>query len=309
VCELCEDHGVRLIAINNHGVDTDQPGWRDAAFFASFFYEKDNRDKSLRIKERLRSRFLDGGALPGRIYGYAKSPGAKSDAELIKASDAEAIYKSWFQKLDGGATYAEIADWLNSRNVPVGPSCTAKSKWDGTLVGQITRNPLLKGERIHGNRRTRRHNATGKYKSEPAPEEDKLVRSVPHLAFFEEAYYDRVVAKVEARNAKYRRCKNGEGDPLSGRPKKRTRFPGQIIECGVCGRGFVFGGHGQKDHLMCDGARQYKCWNGVTVDGPLEVLIGLVVLTAFAAWCYKSGKREGSRKGYRVGRSRGRRRR
>ena len=52
-------------------------------------------------------------------------------------------------------------------------------------------------------------------------------------------------------------------------PKKRTRFPGQIIECGICGRGYVFGGHGQTDHLMCNGAREYKCWNGITVDGPL----------------------------------------
>jgi DNA invertase Pin-like site-specific DNA recombinase len=72
VCELCEDFRVRLIAINNHGVDTAQPGWRDVAFFVSYFYEKDNRDKSLRLKERLRSRFLTGGALPCPIFGYPR---------------------------------------------------------------------------------------------------------------------------------------------------------------------------------------------------------------------------------------------
>ena len=32
---------------------------------------------------------------------------------------------------------------------------------------------------------------------------------------------------------------------------------------------YVFGGHGQRDHLECDGARNYACWNGITVDGPL----------------------------------------
>ena len=41
----------------------------------------------------------------------------------------------------------------------------------------------------------------------------------------------------------------------------------------------------------------------------MESLFGLAVLAAIAWWFYKSGKRIGSRKGYNVGRSRGRRRR
>jgi len=32
---------------------------------------------------------------------------------------------------------------------------------------------------------------------------------------------------------------------------------------------FVFGGHGQSNHLMCNGARAYTCWNGVTCDATL----------------------------------------
>jgi hypothetical protein len=39
----------------------------------------------------------------------------------------------------------------------------------------------------------------------------------------------------------------------------------------------------------------------------MEELLGLAVLAAFAWWCYRSGKRIGSRKGYNVGRSHGRR--
>src|SRR5205823_59123 len=27
--------------------------------------------------------------------------------------------------------------------------------------------------------------------------------------------------------------------------------------------------HGQKDFLMCQGAREHKCWNGVSLNGPL----------------------------------------
>jgi len=40
----------------------------------------------------------------------------------------------------------------------------------------------------------------------------------------------------------------------------------------------------------------------------MESLFGLAVLAALAWWLYKSGKRVGSRKGYNVGPSRGRRR-
>ncbi|MEI8373278.1 MAG: hypothetical protein WCJ35_10655 [Planctomycetota bacterium] len=93
-----------------------------------------------------------------------------------------------------------------------------------------------------------------------------LLRRVAHLAFFEESYYDRVIAKVDARNAKYRHNVDGTPDPCQDRPKKRTRFPGQTVYCGICGMRYVFGGHGQRDHLMCDGARKYRCWNGITFD-------------------------------------------
>jgi DNA invertase Pin-like site-specific DNA recombinase len=43
ICELCEDHGVRLIAINDQ-VDTDREDWRLASIFASMRHEAHNRD-------------------------------------------------------------------------------------------------------------------------------------------------------------------------------------------------------------------------------------------------------------------------
>ena len=39
------------------------------------------------------------------------------------------------------------------------------------------------------------------------------------------------------------------------------------IVCGVCGRLFYWGGHGQADRMMCSGARDYACWNAATFDG------------------------------------------
>ena len=59
ICELCEDHGTRLIALNDR-VDTDDEGWRDGAFISSWHHERSNKDTSNRIKRSLRNRFLNG---------------------------------------------------------------------------------------------------------------------------------------------------------------------------------------------------------------------------------------------------------
>ncbi len=64
----------------------------------------------------------------------------------------------------------------------------------------------------------------------------------------------------------YRRGRKAAVDTRNGVPRMKTRAHGQMIDCGICGRKFVFGGHGQNHRLTCDGARQYMCWNGVTFD-------------------------------------------
>ncbi|MCA9117318.1 MAG: recombinase family protein [Planctomycetaceae bacterium] len=268
-CELCEDRGTRLIAINNHNVDTETPGWRDAAFFNAYFYEKHNRDKSENLKGRLRSRFQAGGALERPLYGYVDpAEGAKHDSERQKDPEAEPIYDEWFRQLEAGRSFAEVADWLNAQRIPTGPYCHC-DQWTGTLVGQYTRNQILKGLRRRNERKTRRVNATGKYVSRKADPEELLTRDCPHLAFIEPQRYDRVIRQLSGKNGHYRRKGRDSQDTRQHVSRKRTRFPGQMIECGVCGHGYVFGGHGQTDHLMCDGARKHRCWNGVTADGPL----------------------------------------
>ncbi|MCA9177996.1 MAG: recombinase family protein [Planctomycetales bacterium] len=263
--EHCVDHDVRLIALND-GVDTATSGWQDRSIFSSWHHERSNRDTSDRIKRTHRNRFNHGGALALPIFGYRKPLGAKGDEDLEKDPACEAILKEWFRKLDeDDASYSEIADWLNEQGAPTGPYCR-QEKWTCQMVTRITHNWLLKGVRFRNKRQTRRNNKTGKYRSEKAAPEDLLTRPVPHLAYFDEAYYDHVVAKLDQRNRKFRRAEDPRDDPLYLQPKKRTRFPGQSIRCGICGRAYVFGGHGQRDHLMCSGAREYKCWNAFTVD-------------------------------------------
>jgi site-specific DNA recombinase len=132
-CEHCVDHDVRLISIND-SVDTAERGWQDRSIIAAWHHERSNRDTSDRIKRTHGSRFHQGGCLPLPIYGYHKKPHAEADDDLEKIPAAEPIYEEWFRRLDGGALYAEIADWLNEQNIAPGRYCR-KSVWDGRMNG------------------------------------------------------------------------------------------------------------------------------------------------------------------------------
>lgn len=264
-CELCQDMDTRLIALND-SIDTGIDGWEMNSFFAAIRHESYNRDTSKRIRRSLRNRFTLGGVVQCEIFGYVKPRGTKSDGDLSKDPAAELLYDEWFRLLEDGATYAEVADWLNAMGTPTGPYCRSDT-WTGPMVRRITFNRILKGIRQRNRKMSRRVNKTGRHKSVDAPPEELLERDCPHLAFIDPARYDRVIRLLTERNAKYRRSRADGVDPRRNVPKKRTRWPGQSVLCGICGRTFVFGGHGQTEHLMCSGARAYQCWNGITFDG------------------------------------------
>lgn len=269
VCELAEDTRTRLFAINDH-VDTAVPGWREASIFAAFHHERSNRDTSERIKRTHRNRFANGGCVREPAYGWVKPLGAKHDSSLAKDPAAEPIYREWFRMLEDDSTYADVARWLRSKGIKFPTRRRGEMRDpDGKSVARHTRNPMLKGVRERNRRKSRRINGSGQYVSEKAAASDLLVRSAPHLSFFEAAYFDRVIRGIDERNGRYRRAENPSLDPCLNRPKKATRFPGRVAFCGICGHHFVWGGHGQRDHMMCDGVRHRVCWNGVTFDGVL----------------------------------------
>src|SRR5262249_10918577 len=159
-------------------------------------------------------------------------------------------------------------DWLNDQGIKPGPYARSH-RWTCSLVTQFIHNPILKGVRVRNRKLSKRVNQTGRRKSVAAPASEQLQRHCPHLAFIEPARYDRLILVLDERNAKYRRKGRDGIDPRKNVPKKRTVWPGQHLDCGICGRPLVYGGHGQKDHLVCRGALEYRCWNGVTADGPL----------------------------------------
>jgi DNA invertase Pin-like site-specific DNA recombinase len=266
LCELAVDCGVRVLAVND-SIDTGRDGWEMNAFFSVIRHEMYNRDTSSRIRRTLRNRFVQGGVIQFVLYGYDKPKGAKNDSELRKDPAAEAVYDAWFTKLEDGASYEEVADWLNAQKIPPGPCVRRHQHWTGELVRLTTFNPILKGLRVRNDMISKRVNKTGHHRSVKAPPEERLERQVPHLAFIAPERYDRVVALLKCRNARYRRRGEDGVDPRRGVPRKRTRWPGQHVICGICNRPCHYGGHGSMDHLVCSGCRDYKCWNAVSFHG------------------------------------------
>ncbi|OWK41230.1 hypothetical protein FRUB_04593 [Fimbriiglobus ruber] len=266
-CEQCEDAETRFLALNDT-IDTASDGWRMSAFFASFKHESSNADTSKRIRRTLRQRFREGGVVQTLVYGYIKPPGATSDAEVTKDPAAEPVWDEVFRRLEDGASFGEVSDWLNATGVPPGKWVRSR-QWNPQLLAQAVRNPILKGVRVRNGKMSRRVNKTGRRKTVPAPESERLERVCPHLAFVAPERYDRVIALLARRNAGYSREHDGRADKRAGVPRKRTTWPGQHAVCGVCGR-FVYWGKyaGGRKVMLCSGAVDYRCWNGVSFDGP-----------------------------------------
>jgi site-specific DNA recombinase len=263
-CELCEDHGVRLIAINDR-VDTSVEGWQDTAYLSTWHHERANRDTSNRIRRSQQNRFDNGGMVQFLPYGYLKPEGVKYDQQVTKDPAAEPIIREVFRRLEEGASYSEVADWLNSHSIPTGPCCRVSRTWDSELVRRLVHNPILKGVRYRNCKVSKRHNKSGRHISVDADPKDLRTRPCPHLAFLEPAYYDHVVRQVDERNRRRHPNRSVTASSRKGMPLKRTRFPGQHALCGLCGRTLWWADTGGTPAMFCSGAHAYHCWNSLTI--------------------------------------------
>ncbi|HQR43810.1 MAG TPA: recombinase family protein, partial [Gemmatales bacterium] len=225
-----------------------------------------NKDTSNRIRRSLRNRFSQGGIVQYQSFGHIKPAGAKHDSELRLDQALVPIVKEVFCRIEAGASYCEVADWLNSQNVPVAKHARTLT-WDNAKVRRMVTDPIYKGVRERNRKKSLRVNSSGRRKSVNAPREELLVRQCPHLTIIEPDRFDRINAMLKLRNDKYCRGRQAAGDSRKGQPRKRTAWPGQHVRCGLCKHLLYWGGHGQKDRMMCSGCRQYLCWNAASCSG------------------------------------------
>jgi site-specific DNA recombinase len=199
VCEVCTEHGTRLIDIANH-VDTGRDGWQKNALFDALNYGTSMSSVSRRLSRTKARQFEQGGCLKIVAYGYIKPPGARTDADLRKDPAAAPVYDEWFRRLESGEGYQAVADWLNGSGVPTGQYCRS-DRWEARLVRSVTGNPILKGIRVFNSKMHRRVNGTRPRETAQVPAATCLVRHVPHLAFIEAERYDRILALLARRSA------------------------------------------------------------------------------------------------------------
>lgn len=265
ICGVAVDHGTRVLAPND-GIDTADDSWEEDVISACRDHVGHNAHTSKRIKHKKMNRFKKfGGATPCAIFGYVKPPGAATYDDWRKDEAAAEVLAGWLELLRETLNCTAVADWLNRRGVPVGPHSRRRT-WDGAMVRRITRNPILKGMPGRGFRHTVKHHETGKRVSVRNPQ-GPVFRACPNLAHWDAAEFDDLNARLDEANRGSGRKRVDGVDPLSRVPRKRTRFPGQHAACWYCGRQAVWGGNGMAGNLMCNGARQWRCWDSIGFSG------------------------------------------
>jgi site-specific DNA recombinase len=262
---IAVDHGVRVIAPNDC-IDTAEDSWEEDVIAACRDHVGHNAHTSKRLKHKLMNRFKRHGGAPARpTFGYEVPEGAKTYGDWLKADDATPILVELFQRLRGGSNFSEAARWFNAKGVSIGKYHRNK-KWDCRMVARLVRNPILKGTPYRGGRHTVKHHETGRRISVKNPAGPTFI-DCPHLAHVPAELFDEVNAILVIRNRGLGRKTVNGADPRAGVSRKYTCFPGQHARCGVCRRLFYWGGHGQAEHMMCSGSRDYNCWNAATFDG------------------------------------------
>lgn len=267
LCGIAVDAGVRVVAPNDC-IDTWDSSWEEDVIAACRDHVGHNVHTSKRLKQKMKNRFVKMGASTARpIYGYIVPPDSKTYDEWKKDPNATLIYLELFRRYKEMPNYSLLADWLNENNVPTGPY-DRMNRWTSSKVRRVMSNTLLKGMPSRGNRHTIKHHETGRRVSVKNPA-GPVYYPCPHLAHVPEDLWDAVNDLRQIRNRGLgRKPVNGQ-DPRAGVVRKRTIFPGQHARCGICGRYFYWGGHGNKTGMMCCGVGEYLCWNAMSFDGNL----------------------------------------
>ena len=264
---IAVDHGTRCIAPNDC-LDTADETWEEELIAACRDHVGHNSHTSKRIKKKLMNRFRrHGGATAREIAGYEKPEGAKSYDDWIRVDELTPLIRKGAQILRESECYEAVAEWFNDNGMPVGKYCR-NAIWDGKMVRRFYWNPLLKGVACRGTRMTVKHHESGRRKPVKNPD-GPVYYECPALAHLAPVEFDELQLLLTRKNQIYRRKGKSGEDPLKHVPRKRTRFPGQHAVCWYCGRQLVWGANGTTDALMCNGSREYACWNSIGVPGTL----------------------------------------
>jgi site-specific DNA recombinase len=260
------DHGTRSICLND-GIDTIESTWEQDALNACSESVAHNEATSKRIKTKTANRFKKFGWPTGRpTAGYIVPEGARSYDDWQKDEAATPVIQAGKKILKADLDYAPVADFFNEQQFPVGPYCRL-TDWNGAMVRRLYSNTLLKGKPQRGAKHTVKKYVIGRRVSVKNPK-GPTYYNASHLAHLNEEEFDELQKLLAAAHAHHGRPKLNGVDPLLGRPRNHSQFPGMHSKCWYCGHHHVWGGNGITENLMCNNSRTWHCWHSIGFSGP-----------------------------------------
>lgn len=277
LAHMCKDHGTRLICIRD-GIDTGIPGWETPLHIAVLLHGMLVPQTRRRVRDKATFLFYRGSMVLRTRFGYVRvskeqaASGEFGPPGLRIARDDTATQtirriRDW---IVDGASYEDIARWLNDEGIAPGPYVES-GRWTGRVVISLMRSPLLHGLRRFRERLHEIVYSTGEHRRErnDRPEE----QHVPELAHLTKEEQEALWAVMDARIDEESRSLESQ---LKGRSRKRTLFPGQHLRCGICG-GYLYW---LSPILKCRNSlasRGKACWCNVQVD-PKQLIPKLMPL-------------------------------
>jgi hypothetical protein len=191
--------------------------------------------------------------------------GANSYDDWQKDETATSVIQEGKQILKAHLDYALVANFFTEQKFPVGPYCRL-TDWNGAMVRRLYSNTLLKGKPQRGAKHTVKKYIIGRRVSVTNPK-GPMYYNAPHLAHLSEEEFDELQKLLAAAHAHHGRPKLNGVDPLLGRSRKHSRFPGMHSNCWYCGSHYVWGGNGVTESLMCSNSRECHCWHTIAFSG------------------------------------------
>lgn len=224
--------GVRLVGISD-GVDTSQKGHKVNVGLRGLMSELYLDDLAEKTHRGLMGRALKGASAGGLPYGYRV--GAETGSRVIDPGQAEIVRRIFDEYLSGQPARA-IAAGLNRDGVPSArqredgePGTWAASAIHGDRkrgIG-ILANPIYCGRPIWNRSYWVKHPETGRRLRKERPREEWVQQDHPELAIIDQATWEAVQRRLEAKGA----CTGKRGGP--GRPPKYLLSG--LLRCAECG--------------------------------------------------------------------------
>lgn len=272
------DAGIRVICFADN-LDTADENWETQLACASVRHGLTVPDTRRRIRRKATDTFSKGGQVGKVRVPYLRV--SREDAlsgkfgpvglRIRRNPAFDAVLAGIRLRMEQGHNRLSIVDWLNQAGMPLGAYVT-KGCWTLKLFRETLSDPLL-----HGTRRFRvwRHIhvfKTGKYRRERNPKPQ--TEYVASLAYMTREEQEQMLAIFDWKI-------NWDAPPTSstphsrkGIPRKRSKWPGQAVECRICGGKMFQCGK----FLRCSNSFRVSgetCWNHVHV--PTEPLKRYVV--------------------------------